>query len=42
MNALMIVSAELFGIGIASGHPVSRSDGKDMFVSFVGFGKVSN
>ena len=25
MNALVIVSADLFGIGIASGHPVSRS-----------------
>ena len=25
MNALVIVSADLFGIGIASGHPVRRS-----------------
>ena len=25
MNALVIVSADLFGIGIASGHPISRS-----------------
>ena len=24
MNALVIVSADLFGIGIASGHPISR------------------
>ena len=25
MNALVIVSADLFGIGIASGHPICRS-----------------
>ena len=25
MNALLIVSADLFGIGIASGHPVNKS-----------------